>query len=347
MHVGLVLSFRRITTNWFALQVSSSHEEVVNLGVPLALYDVRFPLCKVLGCAYVAWSAREVSRRFRTELEAGREALRINWSRARDVDPHRLRAMLSRLPRLESLDGSDCPPSHLASLALPQLTALKMSSSLGAPASKGLRGQAGGSGFLNHSRAMILADITPLASCTALLTLDLQSCKRRIDVAPLVSCKALRTLNLGMCHLVDVPPLASWTALMSLDLKNFRLLTDLTPLASCKALSTLNVSVMGITDLTPLASCKALSTLNVSATGIHVLSPLSLCPALSVLNMCKCRLLTDLTPLVSCKALSTLYVSETGILELSPLSLCPALSVFDMHGRLVRRLRRPGGARLA
>ena len=99
------------------------------MGVPLALDDTRLPLCEVLRYACMPWTTRAVSRRFCTELEAGREALRINWLGVGDTDPHHLRAMLSRLPQLKSLDGRKCPPhlvASLASLALPQLTSLMM-----------------------------------------------------------------------------------------------------------------------------------------------------------------------------------------------------------------------------
>ena len=58
------------------------------------------------------WSARAVSRRFCTEVEAGREALHIKWQGLGGTDPHHLGVMLSRLPRLKSLNGSNYPP-HL------------------------------------------------------------------------------------------------------------------------------------------------------------------------------------------------------------------------------------------
>ena len=106
----------------------------------ITLDDNQLPLSEVLRSAGVPWSARAVSRRFCTELEAGRKSLHIRWthdglepsggnlSGASSAEPHRLHAMLSRLPQLMSLDACGCPPSHLVSLALPQLTELVLNS---------------------------------------------------------------------------------------------------------------------------------------------------------------------------------------------------------------------------
>ena len=96
---------RGLTYRLVSLQNDCVQEEGDGIGVPLALEDERLPLGEVLRCAGVPWS---VSRRFCTELEASREALHINWKDARSICPQRLIALLSRLPRLLSLDGS--PP---------------------------------------------------------------------------------------------------------------------------------------------------------------------------------------------------------------------------------------------
>ena len=132
-------------------------------------------------CAGVPWSARAVSWRFCTELEAGRKALRINWPTC-CADMHRLRAM-SRLPRLKMLYGNDCPLSHVSSFAH-WSAALKV-----------------------HHR---VTDMAPVAACTALRCLDVNGCSSLTDVSAMQACSGLTALDMNWCtSLVDITPLAS------------------------------------------------------------------------------------------------------------------------------------------
>ena len=248
------------------------------------LDDARLPLSEVLRCAGVPWSARAVSRRFCSELEAGREALRVRWmtdddsqfdsdwrgpsdghcSGAADADPRRLRAMLSRLPWLETLDGSGCLPRHVASLARPQLTALKM------------------------SQCRYVSDLCPLAACTALRRLDVMGCAALADLSPLRAC-GLTALDISGCpRLVDITPLPALSALETLNMSLLNI-ENVGVLASVTKLRTLYMKgCLSLVDLAPLTSCKALTTLDVSDTGVFDLSPLTFCPTLATLIMSRC-----------------------------------------------------------
>ena len=316
------------------LQDTCSLEEGGGLVVRLALDDARLPLCEVLCYAGVPWSARVVSRRFCTELEAGREALRIDWPVVGDAVSHRLRAMLSRLPWLESLDVSRCPPDCLASLALPQLTALKMffcsdvTNLAPLTACKALQD-------LVVFGCNLLADVSALQWCRGVTALDMSYCTCLIDITPLASLSALATLKMADCCLVtNFNVLAACTALTNLDLGFCNNLADLAPLASCKALAKLNMRYLGChVDLRPIAGCTALVSLDISGNRDIDISPLAACVAITLLYMRGCVGLADITPLQGCVGLTS--VDMTGCIdltEINSLASCGALKSVVLQG---------------
>jgi hypothetical protein len=99
-----------------------------------------------------------------------------------------------------------------------------------------------------------LQDLSPLASLTALESLDLRGTPVS-DVNPLAGLTALKILHLINAPVSDVSPLASLTALQSLDLRG-TLVSDVRPLASLTALQRLyllGTEVSNVRALTDIA----------------------------------------------------------------------------------------------
>ena len=179
------------------------------------LEDVRLPLCEVLHCAGVRWSGRAVSRRFRNELEASRDKLRIRWGQVESE--YKLQKMLSRLTNLRSLDGSGCPRRYLESLVLPQLREL----------------------VLYDCRRV--QNLGPLVVCTALRTLALGGCEMLTDLSAVRACPLLMSLDVSGCNsLIDISPMSALRSLEQLDMSHCAGVRDIGGLASCTALVGLN-----------------------------------------------------------------------------------------------------------
>ena len=177
------------------------------------------PLLEVLR-HHVRWSVRATCRLFCSELEAGREELRIRWpavAAAREAAGDgadgvtlRLSVLLARRPRLVTLLASGCPQHHASSVfALPGLTQLMLGSS----------GE--------------VSTLGPPAQCTALRLLVLSNCPKLVDIGALRTCHALTSLNLRSCSaLVDISALAACPHLTSLDLCGCSVLVDVAPLSA-------------------------------------------------------------------------------------------------------------------
>ena len=64
-----------------------------------------------------------------------------------------------------------------------------------------------------HIRGSLITDISILAACTSLHTLDLGGCVGVSDVSALATCSSLHTLGLACTSVTDVTALAHGTAL--------------------------------------------------------------------------------------------------------------------------------------
>ncbi len=143
--------------------------------------------------------------------------------------------LFMRLPRLTSVDISNCSIADLVPLA----TCASLHT-------------------LNCTGTEINS-LAPLASCTALHTMDC-SFTAVSSLAPLASCTSLRTLNCSVTQIISLAPLASCTALHTLNCFGTAV-SSLAPLASCTALHTLNCFGTAVSSLAPLAPCTALKEL--------------------------------------------------------------------------------------
>jgi len=109
------------------------------------------------------------------------------------------------------------------------------------------------------NKKMTEIDLSPLAGCTTLQTVDLRNNRlRSIDLSPLSSCTNLKSLRLDSNWLDDI---------------------DLQPLSSCKNLETLSVkdnARINHLDLSPLFKCSSLSALKYTILkgddGVNVLT---------------------------------------------------------------------------
>ena len=117
-----------------------------------------------------------------------------------------------------------------------------------------------------------ISDLSPLASLSALQTLDLSSTQVS-DLTPLASLSALLWLYLSGAQVSDLSPLALLSALKWLYLDGTRV-SDVTSLASLSALRELYLADTQVSDVTPLASLSCLQWLNLAGAPVSDLSPL-------------------------------------------------------------------------
>lgn len=147
-----------------------------------------------------------------------------------------------------------------------------------------------------------LVDISPLALCTSLRTLNLNWCRQLVDVSPLAHITSLTFLDVSWCRsLPSIAPLTSCSLLTHVDLSYCSKVVDIAPLAACVSLVTLNVSDVkvdngGVDSLKPLlTSCPALSRLSVSRLDALALDPtFAVCSALKQLAITTCAHLADI-----------------------------------------------------
>lgn len=76
-------------------------------------------------------------------------------------------------------------------------------------------------------------DVSPLAHCVKLHTLDVSRCEALTDISTLAHCISLHTLDISRCDNI----------------------TDVSALAQCTNLRNINVNWSGVTDISSLQSC--------------------------------------------------------------------------------------------
>ncbi len=172
-----------------------------------------------------------------------------------------------------------------------------------------------------------VADLAPLARLTALQSLDL-TYTRVADLAPLASLTALLSLKLGSNEVADLAPLAHLAAMQRLDLSSTQV-ADLAPLARLTALQSLQLSGTRVADLAPLASLNALQSLDLMATRVFDLAPLARLTALQSVTL-RSSWVTDLAPLASLNALQSLDLTYTRVFDLAPLARLTALQSLSL-----------------
>ncbi len=111
------------------------------------------------------------------------------------------------------------------------------------------------------------------------------------DLTPLAVCTNLHTLNCSYTAVSSLAPLASCTALHALFCCDTAV-SSLEPLSACASLYTLDCCGTAVSSLAPLASCTSLHTLYCYGTAVSSLAPLASCTALKWLK-CSSSLSTD------------------------------------------------------
>ena len=112
-----------------------------------------------------------------------------------------------------------------------------------------------------------VTDVSALAGCAALHTLDMSRCEGVEDVSALAGCTALHKLGISGCSRVeDVSALAGCAALHTLDMSRCSRVEDVSALAGCSTLCTLDVSMCGgVKDISALAGCVTLQIIGTNA----------------------------------------------------------------------------------
>jgi Leucine-rich repeat (LRR) protein len=154
-----------------------------------------------------------------------------------------------------------------------------------------------------------VADLSELASLTALTVLDLSANKPLRDLAPLAGLVRLAHLNLYKTSVADLSPLAGLTALGSLNVSKTRV-ASVAPLAGLTALTQLYAERSKLANLSGVEGMSALETLYIEATKVR-----------------------DLAPLAGLSALSNLSISKLGAVQgTSVIPSLPALTMLDVTG---------------
>ena len=127
------------------------------------------------------------------------------------------------------------------------------------------------------------SDLSPLASLTALVNLDLGG-NTISDLSPLSALTTLTKLDLPENDISDLSPLSALTALRDINLRN-NPLSDLRPLSNLTNLEALEIARCKIYDVSPLAELKKLRILVLSNNQISDFSPLAGLTALRTLRI--------------------------------------------------------------
>jgi hypothetical protein len=176
-------------------------------------------------------------------------------------------------------------------------------------------------------------DVSPLASCQSLHTLDLSDTQVS-DVSALASCQLLHTLDLSRTQVSDVSALASCQLLHTLDLSRTQV-SDMSALASCQSLHTLDVRGTEVSDVSALASCQSLHRLNLRGTRVREVSALASCQSMHTLDLRGTKV-SDVAALASCQSLRALNLFRTRVSDVSALASCQSLHRLDLRGTRVR-----------
>ena len=129
----------------------------------------------------------------------------------------------------------------------------------------------GGITFDNNVEALDLSgkglmDISALAGCTALKTVNLSN-NYISDITPLMDIPTLTNINISGNSVKDLRPLMGLTTIQSINASNNRISTTV-PLGAITSLTELNLSGNQISDFSGIRKLKNLANLNLSATGL-------------------------------------------------------------------------------
>jgi hypothetical protein len=182
---------------------------------------------------------------------------------------------------------------------------------------------------LDLSHMQSVSDVSALASCKSLHTLDLAGTPVS-DVSSLASCQSLHTLDLSDTQVSDVSALASCKSLHTLNLSDTQV-SDVSGLASCKSLHTLDLGNTPVSDVSALSSCNALHTLDIWGTQVSDVSGLASCQSLHTLELMASQVI-NVSALASCQSLHTLYLNGTQVSDVLALASCQSLHTLDLSG---------------
>jgi Leucine-rich repeat (LRR) protein len=207
-------------------------------------------------------------------------------------------------------------------------------------------------------------DLSPLATCSGLIHLDLHNTAApSASLSLLQGLSKLQHLDLGgeddfsrdytdlafldasfssslqhlaignWCpHLQSIEGLSRCSALVYLRLQSCNELTSLAPLEGLTRLKELSLwYCRNLADIQPLASCLSLVILNLRHASVSDLRPLASCSRLSSLDLRFCNKLVDVTPLAACSSLQTLDLQDCdGVQDITPLSQMRSLCKLDL-----------------
>ena len=177
-----------------------------------------------------------------------------------------------------------------------------------------------------------VADLSPLAACTVLVDLRMQTLHEVSSINPLVACTALQRLDISFCKNVnDVSSLAACTNMRELHMRNTGVSSLVALQSMAGSLEVLDIEHTEVDHIDSIATCSKLVSLNANRTYITDLSPLPT-SVLTKLWFAE-TFVTSLQPLSACHELRHLVLPRTPVADLQPLSACTTLMhlVIDRH----------------
>jgi Leucine-rich repeat (LRR) protein len=185
-----------------------------------------------------------------------------------------------------------------------------------------------------HLYCKQLQQLPPVATLTALQSLELCKCHQIQQLPPLAMLTALHKLVLkDFEHFEQLRPLVTLTALLTLHLCNFHRLQQLPSLATLTALKRLSLVRCGeLQQLPSLVTLTSMQSLFLwDCKEVQQLPPLS--TSLQALRLHCCEKLQHLPPMATLTALQTLELLACGQLRwLPPLTTLTALQTLALHG---------------
>ena len=166
---------------------------------------------------------------------------------------------------------------------------------------------------------------------TGLTNLNLSGNRPLSDISPLASLTALTTLNLSVNQISDISALKYLTSLTTLGLLNNQV-SNLSPLSDLTSLTTLNLATNGISDISALKNLTGLTHLDLGNNRLSDISVLRNLTSLTTLKLDFNYSIGDLSPLEDLTSLTTLRLQGSTIPDYAPLRrLKAAIALIPGH----------------
>ncbi len=160
-----------------------------------------------------------------------------------------------------------------------------------------------------------ITDVSSLSTLSGLETLNLNG-NKVANIAPLANCTALKALQLSSNSISDISTISSLRGLQELDL-SYNTPTTLAPLAQCPELRVLNLSYCSLTDISVLKNCPQLTHLTAAHNTLTGISGLEACTKLQEVDLSFNKLVSidEIGPI---DTITLININENDVVTLPP-----------------------------